>query len=55
MLILSVKIAQVEALTLRVRKDRTVRRVGSKVFTTLGKKLRSESSLPSSFSEVIAQ
>ncbi|KAG7006444.1 hypothetical protein G7Y79_00014g036190 [Physcia stellaris] len=45
--ILIVKTAQVEALTLRVGKDWTVRRVGSKVFTTQGKKLRSESSLPS--------
>ena len=37
------KTARVEALTERVRKDRTVRQVGSKAFSTLGKRMRSAS------------
>ena len=37
------KTARVEALTMSVRKDPTVRRVGSKIFSTLGKRMRSAS------------
>jgi len=54
-----VKAARVEALTLRIRKDRTIRSIGAKAFTTLGKRLRSTSPprrrapLPS-FSEVMS-
>ena len=55
---LAEKSARVEALTMKVRKDPTVRRVSSKIFSTLGKRMRSASppqgraSLPS-FSEII--
>ncbi|KAK0513949.1 hypothetical protein JMJ35_003671 [Cladonia borealis] len=41
--VIAKKTARAKALTERVRKDRTVRQVGSKVFSTLGKRMRSAS------------
>ena len=58
--LLEIKDERVKALTVRLRKDRTIRSVGNKAFTSLGKRMRSTSPprqrkpLPS-FSEVVGR